>query len=235
MKIVHLQHQRAQKPLQHQVRQLVVAHLLFQIQKSSQAKVYKIKKRIQMELNEIFDYVSEHMDKSIEAMKRDFTSLRSGKVSTSIVENIKVDYYGNPTPLNQVASVIAQDATTISISPWEKPMVKDIEKAIQEANIGINPNNDGESVKLFFPPMTVEQRQEIAKQAKAMGEKAKVAIRNVRKDGNDKIKKSEKELSISEDEIKKALDKVQKLTDEHIAKVDELTKKKEDEILKVQS
>ena len=186
-----------------------------------------------MELNEIFDYVSEHMDKSIEAMKRDFTSLRSGKVSTSIVENIKVDYYGNPTPLNQVASVIAQDATTISISPWEKPMVKDIEKAIQEANIGINPNNDGESVKLFFPPMTVEQRQEIAKQAKAMGEKAKVAIRNVRKDGNDKIKKSEKELSISEDEIKKALDKVQKLTDEHIAKVDELTKKKEEEILKV--
>lgn len=186
-----------------------------------------------MELSEIFDHVSEHMDKSIEAMKRDFASLRSGKVSTSIVENIKVDYYGNPTPLNQVGSVIAQDATTISITPWEKPMVKDIEKAIQEANIGINPNNNGESVKLFFPPMTVEQRQEIAKNAKSMGEKAKVAIRNVRKDGNDKIKKSEKELSISEDEIKKALDKVQKLTDDHIAKIDELTKKKEEEILKV--
>lgn len=186
-----------------------------------------------MELQAIFQYVQEHMDKSIEAMKKEFGSLRSGKVSPSIAENIRVDYYGTPTPLSQVGSVIAQDATTIIISPWEKTLLKEIEKAIQEANIGVNPNNDGDVIKLFFPPMTVDQRKDIAKQAKAIGEKAKVAIRNVRKDGNDKVKKSEKELSISEDEIKKALDKIQKMTDEHIVKVDDMTKKKEEEILKV--
>lgn len=186
-----------------------------------------------MELGEVFDYVKDHMDKSIEAMKKEFSSLRSGKVSTSIVENIKVDYYGNPTPLSQVGSIMAPDATTIVISPWEKPLLKEMEKVIQEANIGVNPNNDGDSIKLFFPPMTVEQRKETAKQVKAIGEKAKVAVRNVRKDGNDKVKKVEKDSTISEDEVKKALDSIQKMTDDHVAKIDELVKKKEEEILKV--
>lgn len=185
-----------------------------------------------MELEEIFEYVKDHMDKSIESMKKDFATLRTGKVSTTILEGVKVEYYGTMTPLNQVATVLATDASTITVSPWEKNLLKDIEKAIQEANLGVNPNNDGESIKLFFPPMTSEQRKEIAKNAKAMGEKAKVAIRNVRKDGNDKVKKLEKE-HISEDEIKKGLENIQKITDEHIAKVDELVKKKEDEILKV--
>jgi len=153
-------------------------------------------------VNEIFEHTKEHMDKSIEALKRDFASLRTGKVTTSIVDNIKVDYYGTPTPLNQVGSVIATDATTIAITPWEKNLLGDIEKAIQEANIGVNPNNDGDFIKLFFP-------------------------------ANNKIKKLEKDKEISEDESKKAQDEIQKITDDHVAKVDELFKSKEADILKV--
>lgn len=183
--------------------------------------------------NEIFDNTSENMDKSIDALKRDFVTLRTGKVTTGIVDNIKVDYYGTMTALTQVGNVIATDATTISITPWEKSLLGAIEKAIQEANIGVNPNNDGDFIKLFFPPMTSEQRTEIVKQAKGMVENAKVAIRNVRKDGNDKIKKLEKDKEISEDESKKAQDSIQKLTDEHVSKVDEAFKVKESAILKV--
>jgi ribosome recycling factor len=184
-------------------------------------------------LNEIFTQTKDSMEKSIEALKRDFSSLRTGKVTTSIVDNIMVDYYGNPTPLNQVGSVIATDATTIAITPWEKNLLSAIEKAIQEANIGVNPNNDGDFIKLFFPPMTTDQRQEIVKQAKSMVEHAKISIRNVRKDGNDKIKKLEKDKEVSEDESKKAQDKIQKLTDTHTAKVEESFSSKEADILKV--
>ncbi len=184
-------------------------------------------------VNEIFENTTSNMEKSIEALKRDFATLRTGKVTTSIVDNIKVDYYGTPTALNQVGNVIATDATTISITPWEKQLLGDIEKAIQEANIGVNPNNDGDFIKLFFPPMTSEQRTEIVKQAKGMVETAKIAIRNVRKDGNDKIKKLEKAKEISEDESKKAQEQIQKITDEHIAKIEEAFKVKEADILKV--
>ncbi len=184
-------------------------------------------------VNEIFEYTTENMDKSLEALKRDFSTLRTGKVTTSIVDNIMVDYYGNPTPLNQVGSVIATDATTIAITPWEKTLLSPIEKAIQEANIGVNPNNDGDFIKLFFPAMTTDQRQEIVKQAKGMVEHAKISIRNVRKDGNDKVKKLEKDKEISEDDSKKAQDKIQKLTDEHTAKIEETFSSKEAAILKV--
>ncbi|MEA3491077.1 MAG: ribosome recycling factor [Campylobacterota bacterium] len=184
-------------------------------------------------LNEIYDNTQEHMEKSVDAMKRDFSTLRTGKVTTTIVDNIKVDYYGTPTALNQVGNVIAMDATTISITPWEKSLLSTIEKAIQEANIGVNPNNDGDFIKLFFPPMTVDQRHEIVKQAKVMSEKSKVAVRNIRKDGNDHVKKLEKDKEISEDEMKKGLDRVQKITDEYIAKIDDTLKTKEADILKV--
>ena len=184
-------------------------------------------------LDAIYSDATEHMEKSIEAMKREFSTLRTGKVTTAVVDHVKVDYYGTPTPINQVGNVIAQDATTISITPWEKSLLGTIEKAIQEANIGVNPNNDGDFIKLFFPPMTVEQRHEIVKQAKAMSEKAKVAVRNIRKDANDKVKKLEKEKEISEDELKKGLDQVQKLTDSFVAKIDETLAAKEADILKV--
>ncbi len=184
-------------------------------------------------LQKIYDETADHMKKSIEAMKKEFLTLRTGKVSTAIVDHIKVDYYGVPTPLNQVASITSLDATTLAINPWEKNMLPEIEKAIQQANIGVNPNNDGDFIKLFFPPMTTEQREQIVKQAKAMAEKAKVAVRNVRKDANNKIKRMEKEKEISEDEAKRAHDKIQKLTDEHIEQIDKALKSKEADILRV--
>ncbi len=184
-------------------------------------------------LSEIYNHTEEQMKKSIEALKRDFSTLRTGKVSTNIVDSIKVDYYGTPTALNQVGSVIVTDATTISITPWEKTMLAPIEKAIQGANIGVNPNNDGDFIKLFFPPMTSEQRQEIVKQAKQMAEKAKIAIRNIRKDGNDKIKKLEKSKDISEDESKKGQTEIQKITDKNISDIDSTLSAKEADILKV--
>ncbi len=184
-------------------------------------------------LEEIYEETRDHMAKSIEVMKKDFATLRTGKVTTTIVDSIRVDYYGTPTPLNQVGSVVVQDATTIAINPWEKSLLPVIEKAIQEANIGVNPNNDGDFIKLFFPPMTTEQRQEIVKQAKSMAEKAKVAIRNVRKESNNKIKRLEHDKEISEDEMKRALEQIQKLTDEFVAKIDESLKAKEADIMRV--
>ena len=184
-------------------------------------------------LNEIYKKQKEHSDKCIEGLKRDFSTLRTGKVNISIVDNIYVDYYGSQTPLNQVATVLTSDASTISITPWEKPMLKTITAAISAANIGVNPNSDGECVKLFFPPMTIEQRQENAKHAKAMGEKAKISVRNVRKDANDEVKKLEKDKAITEDEAKKAEAEVQKITDNYNAKIDASVKEKEAELLKV--
>lgn len=186
-----------------------------------------------MELGKIYKDEKEGMARNIEALKRDFQTLRSGKVNISILDNVFVDYYGTPTPLSQVASIMLLDAITVSITPWEKKVIRDIERAIQEANLGVNPNNDGESVKLYFSPMTVEQRQESAKGAKIMGEKTKVSVRNIRKEANDRIKKLEKEASLPEDEVKKGEIEVQKITDEFIKTIDELVKSKEAEILKV--
>jgi len=184
-------------------------------------------------LNEIYETCETKMQGSIEHMQRDFKTLRTGKVTVSVLDNVKIDYYGTPTPLDQVGSVIAADATTIVVNPWEKNLLSDIESAIQAANIGVNPNNDGDQIKLFFPPMTVEQRQESVKQMKTMGENAKVSIRNDRRDANDRIKKLEKEKEITQDESKSAQDNVQKITDKHILKVDTILKDKEAEILKV--
>jgi len=184
-------------------------------------------------LNEIYDHTKEQMDKSIEALKRDFSTLRTGKVTTHVVDHIKVDYYGTPTALNQVGNVIALDATTISITPWEKSMLNPIEKAIQKADIGVNPNNDGDFIKLFFPPMTSDQRRQIVKQAKAMSEKAKIAVRNIRKDSNKDIKEYEKEKDISEDESRRGQTEIQKITDSHVGKIDVILATKEADILKV--
>ncbi|MEN4045618.1 MULTISPECIES: ribosome recycling factor [Sulfurimonas] len=184
-------------------------------------------------LNEIFNECETKMQGSIEHMQRDFKTLRTGKVTTAVLDNVKIDYYGTPTPLDQVGSVLATDATTIVINPWEKNLLSDIESAINAANIGVNPNNDGEQIKLFFPAMTVEQRQESVKKMKTMGENAKVSIRNDRRDANDKIKKLEKEKEITQDESKSAQDNIQKITDKYISKVDSILKDKEAEILKV--
>lgn len=184
-------------------------------------------------VNEIYEETKKHMEKSLESLKKDYMTLRTGKVHTSILDNITVDYYGTATVLNQVATILAPDGTTINITPWEKNLVGAIEKAIREANIGVNPNNNGEMVQLFFPPMTQEQRKESVKGAKTMTENAKVAIRNIRKNSNDKIKKLLKDKAITEDENKKAQDEVQKITDNYVSKADELLKAKEAEIMKI--
>jgi ribosome recycling factor len=184
-------------------------------------------------LEDVYKLTKESMDKSIDSLKREYRSIRTGKVTVSILDGIKIDYYGTPTNLSQVASVLSTDATTISISPWEKNLVGDIEKAINEANIGVNPNNDGESVKLFFPPMTVEQRKENAKIAKSMTDTSKVAIRNIRKISNDKIKNLHKEKEINDDENKKGQDEIQKITDSFIKIADDTLSNKEKEILTV--
>lgn len=184
-------------------------------------------------VQDIYKECEKKMLGGIEHMQRDFRTLRTGKVTTSVLDNVKIDYYGTMTPLDQVGSVIATDATTIVINPWEKNLVNLIESAIQKANIGVNPNSDGQVVKLFFPPMTVEQRHDTVKQMKIMGENAKVGIRNDRRAANDKIKKHEKEKEITEDESKSAQDTIQKLTDKHIASIDQILKDKEVEILKV--
>ena len=141
-------------------------------------------------LNEIYENTKEQMQKSIASLKHDFSGLRTGKVSTKIVEGISIDYYGAQTPLNGVASVSTPDANTITISPWEKNLLGDIEKVLQQANIGVNPNNNGEIIMLNFPAMTTEQRQLTVKEAKVMSEKAKVSARNARKESNNKVKKT---------------------------------------------
>ncbi|WP_394995030.1 ribosome recycling factor [uncultured Helicobacter sp.] len=185
------------------------------------------------EIQKILQHTKENMDKSLQALKREFSLLRSGRVSSAMVDSIKADYYDTPTPLSQMASIMVQDASSILITPWDKTLLKNIERALQEANIGATPNNDGEAIRLHFPPMTKEQRIEITKEAKAMAEKGRVAIRNIRQDANNHLKKLEKAKTITEDESKKSQDSVQKLTDEFVKKIDETLKSKEDEILKV--
>ena len=184
-------------------------------------------------LNEIYNECETKMKKSIDHMMHDFKTLRTGKVTVQVLDNIRIDYYGTMTPLDQIGSVLATDATTIVINPWEKNLLSAIDSAISKANIGVNPNNDGDTIKLFFPPMTVEQRQESVKQMKVMGENAKVAVRNDRRNANDKIKKHEKDKEITADESKSAQENIQKYTDKYIAEIDSILKTKEAEILKV--
>lgn len=184
-------------------------------------------------LNEIKTETQEHMEKSIEALSRDYTTLRTGKVQINILDNITIDYYGTQTALSQVATILAPDGTTINITPWEKHLVGAIEKAISTANIGVNPNNNGESVQLFFPPMTKDQRKESVKGAKVMTDNSKVAIRNIRKSANDKIKKLLKDKEITEDESKKSQDEIQKVTDAFVRKADDAFKAKESDIMKI--
>lgn len=184
-------------------------------------------------LNEIYSECETKMQSSIDHMQRDFKTLRTGKITTSVLDNVKIDYYGTPTPLDQVGSVIASDATTIVVNPWEKNLLADIESAISKGNVGATPNNDGDQIKLFFPAMTVEQRKESVKQMKGMGENAKVSVRNDRKHSNDKIKKLEKDKEITTDESKSAQDTIQKTTDKFSAIIDKILKEKEAEILKV--
>lgn len=173
------------------------------------------------------------MDKSIESLRSELAKIRSGKATTALLDGIKVDYYGTITPINQVGNLTVLDAHTLSFTPWDKSMVIPVDKAILEANIGFNPISDGTNLKIPIPPLNEERRKELVKLVKKFGEETKVAVRNIRRDANEHLKKENKDKKISEDELKDAEEKVQKLTDAHIQLVDDVLKHKEKEIMEV--
>ncbi len=172
------------------------------------------------------------MDRAIDHADNELNKIRAGKASPSMLDDVMVDYYGTATPLAQVGSVNTPDARTIVVQPWEKSLLGAIEKAIMEANLGVNPQNDGVIIRINVPPLTEERRRDLVKKAKAEAEMGKVAIRNIRKDANEKIRKLKAD-GVSEDEMKSGEAEVQKLTDSYIAKVDQLTEAKEKDIMTV--
>ena len=184
-------------------------------------------------MHQLIKDAKSRMDKSIDALRQELSKVRSGKATTALLDGIKVDYYGSLVPLNQVGNVSVLDAHTLSITPWEKTMVQVVDKAILEANLGLNPISDGTNLKIPVPPPTEERRKELVKLVKKFGEETKVAIRNIRRDANDHLKKEEKEKKLSEDQLLDAEDEVQKLTDDHSKLVDEILKHKEEEIMEV--
>ena len=174
----------------------------------------------------------EKMDKTIDSLMNDYASIRAGRANPHVLDKIKVDYYGTPTPIQQVGNISVPEARMILIQPWEKSLLKAIEKAIQTSDLGINPNNDGSCIRLIFPELTEDRRKELAKDVKKKGENAKVAVRNIRRDANDAFKKLAKE-DVSEDEIKELEEQTQKLTDKYIKEVDQMVDVKSKEIMTV--
>jgi ribosome recycling factor len=173
------------------------------------------------------------MDKTIEALRSELAKIRTGKATTVLLDSIKVEYYGNMVPLNQVGNVSVLDAHTLAITPWEKQMVQIIDKAILEANLGLNPISDGTNLKIPIPLLNEERRKELVKLVRKFGEESRVAIRNIRRDANDHLKREQKEKKITEDQLRDAEIETQKLTDEHIKLIDETLKHKEKEIMEV--
>jgi ribosome recycling factor len=175
------------------------------------------------------------MNNALEALSKEFASVRTGRASTALLDSIRVDYYGNPTPINQMASVSTPDARTLVIQPWEASQLKEIEKAITKADLGIQPVNDGKVIRLTMPTPTEERRKQLVKTIGKMAEDARVAVRNVRREANDKLKAmvKDKKAPITEDEERRGHDQIQKVTDRYIARVDELLKKKEQEIMSI--
>jgi len=175
----------------------------------------------------------ERMNKAIATLEKEFTKLRTGRASTSLVDNIKVDYYGTITPIQQMASIAIPDSRTVTIQPWDKSAMTLIEKAIVVADLGLTPQNDGNFIRINIPPLTEERRKDMSKVCKKYTEEAKIAIRNVRRDANENLKKLEKDKVISEDELKKAMDDIQKTTDSFVAKSDAKNQAKEKEIMEI--
>jgi ribosome recycling factor len=173
------------------------------------------------------------MDKTIETLRSELAKIRTGKATTVLLDSIKVDYYGNMVPLNQVGNVSVLDAHTLAITPWEKQMVQIVDKAILEANLGLNPISDGTNLKIPIPALNEERRKELVKLVRKFGEESKVAIRNVRRDAIDHLKREEKEKKMTEDQLHDAEKEMQKLTDDHIKLIDDTLKHKEKEIMEV--
>jgi ribosome recycling factor len=183
--------------------------------------------------NDILKQLDERMDKALGAVKRDFATVRAGRANAGMLDRITVDYYGSPTPINQLANVTVPEPRMLVITPWDKTSLADIERAIIKSDLGITPTNDGTVIRLAIPQLTEQRRQELAKQVKKMAEDGRVAMRNIRRDVNDSLKKLEKAGDISEDDSRRAQEKVQNVTDRFIGDIDKLLTAKEQEILEV--
>ena len=173
----------------------------------------------------------QRMEKSIAALKDEFNAVRTGRASASLFDKVRVDYYGAPTPLNQVATVSVPEARSVVIQPFDKSLIGEIEKALQTSDLGLNPSNDGKVIRIAIPPLTAERRKELVKQIKSVTENSRTAIRNIRRDGNDELKKQQKAGELTEDSLKQEEDKLQKLTDKYIAEINKIYDSKEKEIL----
>lgn len=184
-------------------------------------------------MNERIQVYETKMKKTLESLDREYNGIRAGRANPHILDKLVVDYYGSPTPIQQVGNVTVPEARIIMIQPWESKMIKAIEKAIMQSDIGINPSNDGKAIRLVFPELTEERRKELAKDVKKKGEAAKVAVRNIRRDANDALKKWEKAKEISEDEADDIEKEVQKLTDKYIGEVDKAVEAKTKEVMTV--
>ncbi|MDO4839672.1 MAG: ribosome recycling factor [Desulfovibrionaceae bacterium] len=186
-----------------------------------------------MDMDTLFLDTEDRMSKAVSSLEKEFAKLRTGRATTALVDNIKADYYGSPTPISQMASVTVPDSRTITIQPWDKSGFAAVEKALLKSDLGLTPVNDGKIIRIAIPPLTEERRKELVKLARKYTEDAKVAVRNVRRDANDALKKMEKEKLISEDERKKSEEDVQKMTDKFVGQLDKVTSAKEKEILEI--
>lgn len=184
-------------------------------------------------MDAVFTKAKEKMEKCLDALNRDYKAVRAGRANPAILDRVMVDYYGTPTPINQMAAISVPEPRMLMIQPWDASTLKDIEKAINTAEIGINPSNDGKVIRLAFPALTEERRKELVKDISKRGEEAKVAVRNVRRDAMDDIKKLKKDNEITEDDQKNGEKKLQDITDSYIKQVEEMVKKKEDEVLSI--
>jgi ribosome recycling factor len=184
-------------------------------------------------INEIQKDAATRMQKSVDALQTDLSKVRTGRAHTGLLDQVSVDYYGSKTPLSQVANINVEDARTLNVSPWEKDMVKPIEKAIINSGLGLNPSTAGTVIRIPVPPMTEERRKDMVKVVRAEAEGGRVAIRNIRRDANSDLKSLEKEKEISEDELHRAEEAIQKLTDQHVTQIDSLLEKKEKELMAV--
>lgn len=184
-------------------------------------------------IDEVKSEAAAGMEKAIDALRRDLGKVRTGRASLALLDDLRVDYYGVSTPLNQVGTMAVPEPRLITIQPWEKNLISEIEKAILRSDLGLNPTSDGQLIRLAFPPLTEERRREMVKQVKRMGEDSKIGVRNARREANDTLKKLEKDKDISEDDLKRGEKDVQDLTDQYVKKVDDIVELKEKELMEI--
>lgn len=185
------------------------------------------------DLTELKNKTKAGMDKAVESLRRDLSRVRTGRASLAILDDVRVDYYGTPTPLNQVGTLAVPEPRLITIQTWEKKLIPEIERAIQKADLGINPTNDGIVIRLAFPALTEERRKEMVKQVKKMGEEGKIAVRNARRDANEALKRLLKDKAVSEDDEKRGEKEIQELTDDYVARIDKVIADKEKELMEI--